>query len=1095
MAAPELIRVNLGDDTSNAVVSLLREFAVGGDAFDPAPCVHVASTERHSRYVSRRVLRSYPQGTADRVARELLRHLAPEFNFRGVIERDFDFFGALTQTLNELGENRRAGRTLVDELLAGWKRLAQTIRPETRSESDLSPMLQPLGERGRLFGGVVARYRHRLEEANLHDPEDALWLAARHIESAGFQPALVVVEDIERLTPAREALVRALCKSARRAVIFARGIRGEGDELAYTGDGHDLTQALVHDLGGEVVQEREDWPARPLSDICRDWIDDAPVNAGAITLLRPPTRAAEVKEAMREIKRAFHAGMNLSDICVSMPSTSSYRELIEETFGAGGIPFDAPFEVTLDQTPIVAALLGLVRAARNDAARNEVIDALSSPFLPFNAPDDDMREKRLRILDDITRKAWVVGGRDMEKRWIEKLDQSRLPDWLEIREHVVEILALLKPFTQSKLESVEFFSAMRVLIEVSGAMRVAKEDRKRCDPGASLREEALRDFRNLLRDMGAEFERMGNPEMPVGELLRALTEQSATRGVRPPEPAGERVRVLGLGELRGIRFRRLIVLGLTDVDLPRPDDDLMFLPGSREDDLKAQLGARLAKELCAPFDVTAQSDYLFAHMLLAVDESLTLSVPASEGDKSFIPATPFARFLRCAGVDDLDNLPPGTDGEPPGSSMDLAVSAGIGLARLERGADASATLVLDDAWLATGLRGRGIELARTDAGSPPSPFEGVVGKLEPLAKQFAATGKDRHLFSPSQLDSYAECPMRFWSRYIMKAKAPDEPTLDTKPHAIGTLLHAALERWVLLLRREAGQPDVLDDPTKREPVSLLAIGGNKDSARELGLRLMVDAFEHACATNPTEGPFWSGVKRLVGAGLPGIEGTSLGVGLLARFVDNELKRNAAGNAIRFVEFDFGKGNDAAPNRPDSLPGLLEIDLPDGTLPLRGSVDRVDQTPDGLQIIDYKTGATRATSEVRDGKAFQLPSYLAAISQLVGSAPDGMMYLQVKPEGAISDVNVTLYRGNPAYDVGELVFERLPERLSRMLDAMRTGVFMHLPFKGSADPCKYCEYACTCARRMDVIEERQNHLLKDDQDDVPAVYLPDKEPSK
>lgn len=1096
MADLELIRVRLGDDTTDFVVSELRRAARSAELFDPAPCVHVASTERHARDVSVRVGESYPQGTPDRVARELIRRFAPEVSFRSPVERDFDFFGALTETLRDLGENRRAGRALVDELLRAFKRLAQTIPPAQRGKDALSEWLPTLGPRGKLFGGVVRRYLKRLDETSRHDPEDALWIASERIKSWGMAPALVVIDDIDHITPAREALLRALAKAGRRTVMLARGIRGVGDELEFTARSHELVQEIVQELGGRVIDEREDWPARPFADVCRDWIDDATIKAPGISLLRPPTRAAEVNEAARAIKRAFHDGVKLSEICVTMPSTGNYRELIEETFTGAGIPFDAPFEIPLDETPVVASLLDLVRAAIRELPRNDVIDALGSPFLPFDAPDDAGRDRLLRLLDEVTREGWVVGGRDVGKDWIAKLDAKEHKAWPGIRKPVQAILALLHPFTHGRQRAVDFFNAMETLVARSGAARVAGADRKRGDPGAGLREGALHSFRNLLRDMRDEFKRMGNPSMPTGELLRAFTEQAATRSVRPPETRGERVRVLGLRELRGVRYRRVIVLGLTDQDLPLAEEELMFLPGPREDDLKRILGERRARELCAPIDVTAQADYLFAHTLLASDEALTLSLPAADGDTPFVPATPLARFLRGAGVMEIDKLPEHAAGDPPASGTELGSRAAVGLSRIERGdAEAVSALSLEGTGLEVGLGGRRIELARTDMGSPPGGYEGLVGANETLGARFATSGAERHTFSPSQIDTYAECPMRFWARYIIRAKAPEDPTLDTRPHAIGTLLHAALEHWVLLLRRKAGQDDVLANPVEREAVSLLEIGGDHETARRLGLELMIEAFDYACEHNPTEGPFWEGVKKLVGAGLPGREVEGLGTGLLARFVEHELGRNAEGCAIRFVEFDFGKDNDPEAHRPDTLPDVLEIELPDGTLRLMGSVDRVDESPDGLQIIDYKTGNTKTTSEVRDGKSFQLPAYLAAISQLAEKTPDGMMYLQVKPEGAIKPVDVTTFRRKRAFDVNELVFTRLPARLSRMLNALREGVFIHLPFDKNGKPCTWCDYAGSCARRMDVINERQRRLQAEDQGEIPHAYLPDKEPAK
>jgi hypothetical protein len=1082
--AIEILRVGLGDDASAHVAALLRDAARAAEPFAPAPVLYVSSHERRARAISRQAGEQYPEGTPDRVARELLKLFAPEIRLRGEVERDFDFFAALAEALSELGETRRAGRALVDELLVAWKRFAQAVSPDQRGDKQLAAWLPSLGRRGELFGAVVRRYLARLKQSGQHDPEDACWLAARLGES--LAPGLLVVDDLDRITPGREALLAALAARSRRALFILRGNR---ELLPFLAQAHEISQQLMFASEGRVLPEGE-WPQRALADACDNWLRDAPVNA-AMEVLRPANRAAEVREAARAIKRARHDGLALSEICVAMPSTGNYRELIEETFAAAGIPYDAPFELPLDETAPVAALLDLLRAAIRGLGRNELLDALASPFVPFDAADEAAQLAVRAALDEVTREAFIVGGRNVARDWLQRLEASNHKAWPAIAAPVRHILLALEPFTHGRIEAVKFFKSLEALLEASGMRHVVTAERG-ADPGAALRAEALHAFRALLREMREEFRRGGNPALPGAELLRALLEQARTRSVRPPEAAAERVRVLGLRELRGISYRRLIVLGLTDQDLPLTEEETLFLPAASESALEEVLGPRVASELCAPIDVTAQADYLFAHTLLAAAGPLTLMLPAGEGDTPFVPATPFARLLRCMGREKLEERPACSHGEPPVSASELAARAASLLALAERGgAKAKGAIPLSEP-LAAGLHGRCIELARTDLASPPGEFEGVVGTRPELDARFAAEGEQRHRFSPSQLDSFAECPMRFWSRYIVAAKAPDEPSLDTKPQAIGTLLHAVFERWVLLLREKAGQPAVLPEPVKRAPVRLLELGADRAEARAIGLQLMVDAFEQVLKQHPTEGPFWEGVKKLVAAGLPGHAEAGLGEGLLVRLVDHELKRNAEGHGIRFVEFDFGKGNAPEPARPDTVPDQIELAIPGGAMRLMGSVDRVDEGPEGLEIVDYKTGKVKTTAEIRDGKAFQLAAYLAAISQVAGTPPRGMAYVQVPPEGAIKRIDVTLRNNKPAFDVNELVFTRLPQRLARILEALRHGVFMHLPFRPSGNPCGYCDYAAACARRDDVIATRQQRLAAAETPEVAHVYLPDTE---
>ena len=1078
----EIVRVPLGADVADHVAKLVGEAARGAIPFAPAPVIYLAPSERRGRTISRLAGEEFPKGTPDYVARELLKLCAPQIRLRGEVERVFDFFAALTDTLTELGENRRAGRPLVDELIEAWKRIAQTIPPDLRDTASLNTWLPAIGRRGELLGGVIKRYIGKLEELGQHDPEDALWLAAKH---ADVSPALLIVDDVDHVTPARRRLIEALDARSTRTQLILRGNR---DSLRHIAPAHEIAQEIMFDADGRVAEEQA-WAQRPLGPLCESWLEDASCRAD-IEVLRPATRSGEVREAARLVKLAVRDGVRLSDICVGMPSTSSYRELIEEVFGASGVPYDAPFELPLDEVAPVAALLDLLRACIGGLSRNELLDALGSPFLPFKAKDPSAFRASL---EEVTRAAWVTGGGDIDRDWLGKLDSKRPDDWASIREDTVGVLEALAPFTRRQMTGAAFVSAVEALLEAAGMKQVVEADRRSAGTGAAIRSEALHRFVILLRELRQGFKEDDGHKLPLRELLRVLLEQARSHSVRPPETGGERVRVLGLRELRGMSYQRLILIGLTDRDLPLSPLDTMFLPASREELLAAVLDKHRARELCAPIDVTAQADYLFAHALLAGGGEVTLMLPANEGDTPCVPATPLARMLRSIGRHKLEDLSASRVGELPTSPGDLAAQVATGLALIERtGAQPTSKLKLDQPALKVGLAGRCLELARSDMSAAPGEFEGVIEPLPKLGEMFAPTGDDRHVFSASQLDSYVECPQRFWARYILRTKQPEEPTLDTKPSAVGTLLHATFERWALLLRKRVGQPEVLSEPAKREPVSLLELGGDAAAARAIGLEIMNQAFEDACRTEPNEGPFWEGVKNLVAAGLPGREDDGLGTGLLARFVDFELTRNAEGHAIRFAEFDFGLGDEPRPDRPDVIADTLELPIPGGTLSLKGSVDRVDESEAGLEILDYKTGQTKTGADIRDGKAFQLAAYLSAISQLAGTPPKGMGYMRVPPEGNIEALDVTQYNRKPAYDVHELVFEKLPERLARILQAMRGGVFMHLPFAPPQKACNYCDYAVACAKREDVIAERQARLADAETPEVAAVYLPDVE---
>lgn len=1090
--AHQFLRLDFSQDATPEVVRELTGALAAADALDLAPVVYVAGHERRAREIRRRTQAEFPEGTPERVARELLKRFAPHQWLSRGVERDFDLFAHLHAALREQGARRGASRALVDEVLKAMHRLSAALAPKDRDFEALA-WLDRLGPRGTLLRSVVARYQAALRDRQSLDYDDVLWHCADLLpgwHESGFKPRLVLVDELDEVSPARARFLKALLACGEKSLVI---MRGTGETVPFLRPAQEVLQEIVlRDLGGSMRAARQpDSHAR--AALVKAWLEGSALTLPADVSVRLcATRQAELAACLRDIKRLALQGVSLDRVAVALPRAEHYVNLLDESFSAAGVAFDSPLEEPLAQTPPVAAVLGLVRCARLGFERAELLDALASPLLRFGARDEAARALRLARLEDRTRQAGVVGGPNLKDDWLKPL--QTLGDMAKEEIRLVESLfELLQPLTRREARPRSFFEALKRLTEASEVSRVLKQDLQDGLPGAEMRAAALHEFGRLTKDLLEGFARIGDDPMPAAELHRALVEQAQTRGVRAPESEGPRVRVLGLKELRGSAFEHVFVLGLTDRDLPLGEGDSMFFSRAVLEDLEAALGPEVARTLCLPVDTAAQADYLFSGLLLSGQTSLRLSLPQREAETPFVPAAPLARLLALAG------LKPGQIAQAPErtpvSAAGLAIEAGMALREVELGAMPKARLSLDSPYLEAGVRGREVELARSDLTAPPGRFDGLVGELAELAEAFSpqSGAASRHVFSPSQLDTYAECPQRFWLRYVLNIRRPEEPTRDTPPTAVGTLVHRVFELFVHDLRSSLGQPALLPDPLERKPVMVSRLAPDRDAARAKARALMVSALARARDELKPHGAFWAGTLRLLSAGLEG--NTDLGQGLLSRFIDHELERNAQGLGIRFVELRIGPGEAPSTEQPDVCAGAVDMPLARGFVRLRGSIDRVDEGPAGLEIIDYKTGSSKTTSEVRDGAAFQLPVYLAAVSAKTGSAPHGMSYLKTPPIGVISVHDVTQQRGKPAYDVGELVSRHLPRRLEAMLGALARGVFVHLPWRvPGGPPCNYCEFATACARHDDVILERQRRSAAGESAFVADAYRPDAAPA-
>jgi ATP-dependent helicase/nuclease subunit B len=123
--------------------------------------------------------------------------------------------------------------------------------------------------------------------------------------------------------------------------------------------------------------------------------------------------------------------------------------------------------------------------------------------------------------------------------------------------------------------------------------------------------------------------------------------------------------------------------------------------------------------------------------------------------------------------------------------------------------------------------------------------------------------------------------------------------------------------------------------------------------------------------------------------------------------------------------------------------------------LRGSIDRVDEAPDGtFHVWDYKTGSAyryRAERGIHGGRQIQHALYAMALEQLLARSGfpaqvsrSGYFFPGRKGEGQRLPIAL-----DPS---------RTREVTRRLLDLLRAGAFPHAVEK---DDCRFCDYEEVC----------------------------------
>lgn len=181
--------------------------------------------------------------------------------------------------------------------------------------------------------------------------------------------------------------------------------------------------------------------------------------------------------------------------------------------------------------------------------------------------------------------------------------------------------------------------------------------------------------------------------------------------------------------------------------------------------------------------------------------------------------------------------------------------------------------------------------------------------------------------SPSALNAYLDCRLRFYYRYVVKLKQPDEVTPEIDSALFGTIFHRSAELVYADLTAHSKEVH------KEDLENLL-----KD---EVKLQNYVDrAFkEKFFHVSEKEQPEYNGTQLIN-----------------AKVIGSYLKQLLR-NDLQYAPFRME-------GMEQEVRETIEVDTPQGRLPIQigGTIDRIDSKEDTLRIVDYKTGGKPKTPE-------------------------------------------------------------------------------------------------------------------------------------
>ena len=218
-----------------------------------------------------------------------------------------------------------------------------------------------------------------------------------------------------------------------------------------------------------------------------------------------------------------------------------------------------------------------------------------------------------------------------------------------------------------------------------------------------------------------------------------------------------------------------------------------------------------------------------------------------------------------------------------------------------------------------------LEAGQSPQGTSSITVEKTPDVMRQMQSLFDVRANPKAKFSPSALNYYLDCPLKFYYRYVAGLSAPDEVSAEIDSATFGSIFHYAAEH-------------IYKDLTTHGKVI------NKEALEtllrnEVKLQDYVDtAFKKLFFNVPqNEKPEYNGVQLINSA-------------VIERYLKQLLQ-----NDLRYAPFTF-IASEMEVDEP------IDIQTPKGVIKSRigGIIDRMDSKDGTLRIVDYKTGGDADT---------------------------------------------------------------------------------------------------------------------------------------
>lgn len=761
----------------------------------------------------------------------------------------------------------------------------------------------------------------------------------------------------------------------------------------------------------------------------------------------------EIEVVAKEIRAVVQEGrVAFRDVGVVGRTMAGYTDLIPRIFHEQGVPFHSTLHRPLTRHPFPKTFLSLLHLRQSDLDRQTTFDVLHSSFLHWKVFCPEIRTPRPELWEQASRQLGIDKGMHEWERLDDHVEtgvmlkqKRRRADTVipgreihNLRQVIRRLDQLLQEFPERA--SWEAF-ADRTLSLMDSAFTVGErnvgvtpdEMEGGSEPSriAQAVVECVMEIRGLAHT---------NEEVPYAEFLATLNRLMEERAVPVHTTMENGVWVGDAMAARGLSFRFVFVIGLTDHLFPRHVQEDPFLRDSVRRVLETDFGFKV-EEKAKGHD---EEKLLFFLLVHAARERITLVVQRSDEEgRATIPSWYLQEVQRCRpGLAPVD---------VPRSVLQKFQTPQTDAYAVERRWTPRERLVQNllqrrwpnrsteetEAWWRILQQGLKTLRAQESHHRRLNACDGITGHLTDYWQWLHGHG-----LSPTSLEHYVTCPFQYFARDVLELQAADETktTEDVQPVEIGTLVHEIIKGWYARLSEQEWfkRPDSSDLPYRVLKEVAESVFREFERTHSVGPALLWEMQQERLA------------------------------GILERILRQDL--NEMDHTWIPVTFE------------QRLEGTMTVNTASAatTFPITGCPDRIDWSPTTrrYRVIDYKytsrtTGLMTEKSLAREvvrGTRLQPVMYM----ELAGQGVPQLLPDEHKSDGAPATCDgVWLYFVAPgALEEGEgfapvpflsATRDRLQPQLDKTMTTIIEGIRGGNFFLVKGEHCTWCEVRSVCHR--------------------------------